>query len=494
MVTGFTVDSYKWLQADPNERAADILQQISNQLSYLVVDNGHITPTQPTALVPDAFIPSQINVKINLLWFISLSLSLTSAFMALAVKQWLRAIPHSRKLSTPQAVIFRHAIYMSLTSWQVANIINLLPVLLQIAVTLFLVGLYLLLQSLSRPVTVAFATITGIPFFLYAVSLFLPLIWHRCPFRTPVVPAVVFLLQLLRAVAVPLCALAYVLCRAFIMLWFVVIASCVRTVAKCFRCQQKGALKFSEWGHKTIMGSGAIIVDDMIGTIISAVTASNDFWTDRAISHISLDFAGDKISPLKNSTLRYCLVALLRARESIPSNELDRVDNFFLTLGPLERAQCVFFWLLGSTRINNLYWDVSADWAIHDVDPWLISQYHSHLLHSVPPSSGWDSPLPQGFSSPAGQDQYSSVILILLTRVLVNVMAGPTHAEFRARVVQTLLRVCRTHYDYENRALPSRYPIVCLFECCYSTDDLDVYDKMYTFNPIGMASLVYVFG
>lgn len=131
-----------------------------------------------------------------MLWILSLTLSLLAAFFAIAAQQWLRAFPLPQDLSIEDSLFLRQRRNKSLIVWQVPNIITLLPVMLQVAVVMFLVGLYLLLKIRSHSIMLVFTVICGISFFLYSISLFLPFIWRTCPYKSPLLPTAVFLMHL----------------------------------------------------------------------------------------------------------------------------------------------------------------------------------------------------------------------------------------------------------------------------------------------------------
>lgn len=63
-------------------------------------------------------------------------------------------------MSVRRAVELLEARKDGLKTWQVPSIIALPPLLVQIAIVFFLVGLLLLLQSLNATVTIAFGTVT----------------------------------------------------------------------------------------------------------------------------------------------------------------------------------------------------------------------------------------------------------------------------------------------------------------------------------------------
>lgn len=185
VVTAFTVESVDWLQEDPADTSAKILAQISAQLSSFAISQSFVNSTAVISSVSDASRPNQTYETINMLWILSLTLSLLAAFFAIAVQQWLRAFPLPQHLSIEDSLFLRQRRNKSLIVWQVPNIIALLPVMLQAAVVMFLVGLYLLLKIRSHSIMLVFVAICGVSFFLYAVSLFLPLIWRTCPYKSP---------------------------------------------------------------------------------------------------------------------------------------------------------------------------------------------------------------------------------------------------------------------------------------------------------------------
>lgn len=194
-MTAFTIESYQWLQEDPAETSVQLLAQISLQLSSFTVGQGFVNSTTGTLPPAPPFKPEKNDVTINMLWFLSLTLSLLASFFTLAVQQWLRAYILPKNLAVRDAVRLRQSRHEAFIFWQVPNIIMFLPVVLQGSVILFLVGVCYLLQSLNHPITTAFAVVSGIPFFLYAISLVLPLIWPSCPFKSPLVPATVVVLN-----------------------------------------------------------------------------------------------------------------------------------------------------------------------------------------------------------------------------------------------------------------------------------------------------------
>lgn len=203
VVTAFTVESYKWLQEDPGDTSAKLLANISVQLSSFIVAPGVVNSTFRVPSLTDhinaPFTPDALSVTINTLWIASLSLSLIAAFYAIAVLQWLRCVPIPLIPTFKAAVRFRQSRHDSLDRWHVTTIVSLLPILMQVAVGLFFLGLFLLLQSLNRTVSTLFAVLVGVPLLFFGFSVVAPIIWSKCPYKSPIIPtAQMLLLQCLR--------------------------------------------------------------------------------------------------------------------------------------------------------------------------------------------------------------------------------------------------------------------------------------------------------
>lgn len=122
----------------------------------------------------------------NTLWITSLILSLVAALYAIIVKQWLREyiqwtdiMPIQRSLNVRQR---RHEAF---GGWRVPEIIAMLPILLQLALVLFLCGLIDLLWVLQRSIAyLAVGTIVP-AIFLAIVAVLLSVLIRDCPFRSP---------------------------------------------------------------------------------------------------------------------------------------------------------------------------------------------------------------------------------------------------------------------------------------------------------------------
>ncbi|KAK0205554.1 hypothetical protein DFS33DRAFT_1383459 [Desarmillaria ectypa] len=142
-VTAFTVESYQWLQPNSSDISARLLWQISKQLS------DPSTTVQVDGV--DDFSPSHASRRINVFWFLSLTLSLMTVVIGILCKQWLREYQKDPSLPYRESLAMRQLRYESFEAWGVRDILATLPLLLQVALVLFLTGIMDLLWSLDNP-------------------------------------------------------------------------------------------------------------------------------------------------------------------------------------------------------------------------------------------------------------------------------------------------------------------------------------------------------
>ncbi|TRM59209.1 hypothetical protein BD626DRAFT_156908 [Schizophyllum amplum] len=174
VLTAFIIESYKWLMEEPDDLTADYLRQI-----LAVISNTTIPSVRPYSSRPS--LPDNTVSLINGLWFSSLTLSLSSAFIGIMAKQWLREYLRDAGQSQKTNLAVRQVKYQGLTRWYVGAIIAMMPLLLQGALFLFLVGIVYLLWHI-QPVVAAVISVFGI----FIVSFFV---------ATTVLPAAQFILE-----------------------------------------------------------------------------------------------------------------------------------------------------------------------------------------------------------------------------------------------------------------------------------------------------------
>ncbi|KAI0333889.1 hypothetical protein GY45DRAFT_1368021 [Cubamyces sp. BRFM 1775] len=176
VVTAFNIESYKFLQQDPDEQAVVLLGVILVQLTP--------NSTQIPQMVPPIASVDARSVRINVLWFSSLVLSLFSASVGILTKQWLREYTLSASSSPRQNARIRQLRHGSFERWKIPLTIALLPVFLQVALALFFIGLLDLLWSLDAAVAWVITIIVAISLAFLVFTTFMPTFQADCPYKS----------------------------------------------------------------------------------------------------------------------------------------------------------------------------------------------------------------------------------------------------------------------------------------------------------------------
>ncbi|KAI0796088.1 hypothetical protein C8Q75DRAFT_360477 [Abortiporus biennis] len=184
ILTAFLIELYKDLKPDPGVVSAQLLLQITQQLQLGGLTGGNITSSTPVGLVTSFSLPPT-SLKVNILWFLSLALSLITASIGVLVRQWLREYMEYDSLSPQARVRIRHLRHSGMVAYRVFDIADFLPFLLQIALGLFFAGLSLFLIDLNKTVgwIVTPFIIAWLAFFV--VTSLIPAISLRCPYKNP---------------------------------------------------------------------------------------------------------------------------------------------------------------------------------------------------------------------------------------------------------------------------------------------------------------------
>ncbi|KAI0653560.1 hypothetical protein C8Q70DRAFT_894364, partial [Cubamyces menziesii] len=133
ILTAFNVESYKLLQPDPGpDQSSAILQHISLQLGSLSFVQPFINSTHPAfrssgaTLITSTAIPRWA-VSLNICWFTSLVLSLSSASVGILVKQWLNEFKSGLSVDSEHISKLRQYRLNNLERWHVGSIVNAIP-------------------------------------------------------------------------------------------------------------------------------------------------------------------------------------------------------------------------------------------------------------------------------------------------------------------------------------------------------------------------------
>ncbi|KAH9831848.1 uncharacterized protein C8Q71DRAFT_714946, partial [Rhodofomes roseus] len=179
ILTAFVVQYYPTLQTDANTQPQIVVTMAFNQTN---VTTTYSTPDSSDT-APDAF-----TVAINALWFLALVLSIASASLAISVKQWLaHYVPSDSDIGhTRLRLHIWHLRSRGLARWHVPEIVGILPLLLQISATLFLIGVVLFLWTLNKAIACLIIIPVSTLLFFTAGSTLVPLVELDCPYKSPV--------------------------------------------------------------------------------------------------------------------------------------------------------------------------------------------------------------------------------------------------------------------------------------------------------------------
>ncbi|KAK0458598.1 uncharacterized protein EV420DRAFT_1270391 [Desarmillaria tabescens] len=185
VVTTFVSQTYQNLQADYTAMSASLLFELV-LVQRAIANGSSVDAISSSPLNPNtAFVPATTDVWVNGLWFVSLFLSLTTALVAVLVKQWLHhyvILPSG----TPRDRSFtRQFRYAGFQKWHVQIIIGLLPVLMHLALAIFLIGLVIFLRPLREALSWIIGTATAVVYAAYVAATILPILFPQCPYRTP---------------------------------------------------------------------------------------------------------------------------------------------------------------------------------------------------------------------------------------------------------------------------------------------------------------------
>jgi len=186
------------LKADPNVTTNALLLRITVQLQ-LASSANNVTIDLPPLPSPDrAFQPSSTVIITNMCWFFSLTISLGTVLFGTACLQWIREFERDPHLGFKEAFEFRQMRYEGLINWGIPFIVSSLPLLLQLSLLLFFLGLSFFLQSFGPIIAAAISVLMALIVVFLCVTMMLPAMQcitsssknhdqrsSLCPFKSP---------------------------------------------------------------------------------------------------------------------------------------------------------------------------------------------------------------------------------------------------------------------------------------------------------------------
>ena len=182
------MQSYLLLQPDAPDPTIVALQAISIQLSSFATQGQFFNSTSPAfslASIPPAPSPQLWAVWLNIVWFSSLILSLAAAVIGITVKQWIHEYLSGLWGTSREIARLREYRLQGLTKWRVDMVVAVLPLLLQVALGLFLAGLLILLWNLHHTVACVASALVGTLVLFSVCTTVLPLLQPDCAYLSP---------------------------------------------------------------------------------------------------------------------------------------------------------------------------------------------------------------------------------------------------------------------------------------------------------------------
>lgn len=160
---------------------------MSAHLSVVAADAGHtavanwlISLSAGSQSSPG---PSPTTVVVAVLWFAALIISLGAASVAISISQWLHYHVNGASKASQRSVRVWFFRRRGLTRWGIEQAVAVFPLLLQFSLVLFLLGLDILLWTLS---TVVAGVVTALIILLLVPTIatsVIPSLSPDCPFK-----------------------------------------------------------------------------------------------------------------------------------------------------------------------------------------------------------------------------------------------------------------------------------------------------------------------
>ncbi|KAI9447608.1 hypothetical protein H4582DRAFT_2068224 [Lactarius indigo] len=176
--------SYSDLFPNSTDTTNALLAQISQQL--VDISNGVPTRNDPT-LVNESFTPSASTIRVNVIWFLSLVLSIASALNATLFQQWSRRYLEitRRRVAPHRRARTRAYMFDGIASFKMSRVVKAMPMLLHLSIFLFFAGLIDFLWNANS--TIGHWTLGFVSVFTsaYLAMTVLPNLYLNCPYSTP---------------------------------------------------------------------------------------------------------------------------------------------------------------------------------------------------------------------------------------------------------------------------------------------------------------------
>jgi hypothetical protein len=176
-LSAFLIELLGRLEQDPMDVIQDVLIYQTQMMR-----NSSLGP-----YVPPNFSPPEHVVLVNALFYASLSVMILAAFTAMLIKSWVREFDRGlRAMTLPeQRAKTREFRYLGMERWRLPEMVGILPLLIQISLFLFSIGLVLFLFHVSKPSFGVTTAIFGAGVLYYTSTTSISVFVTSSPFHSP---------------------------------------------------------------------------------------------------------------------------------------------------------------------------------------------------------------------------------------------------------------------------------------------------------------------
>ncbi|QRV94372.1 hypothetical protein RhiJN_22390 [Ceratobasidium sp. AG-Ba] len=159
-----------------------------SQTLVAIANNQPVSPPVQHQTADSAFSPPRSAVIVNILWLLSLSLSVAVLLIAIMAKEWCYNFMSNRAGPIYEQARRRQERWDGIRRWRMQEVVALLRWMMHTALFLFAVGLCIYLWDIHIGVAIPVTAVTALGICLYGLITILPLFDKFCPYSTPVTP------------------------------------------------------------------------------------------------------------------------------------------------------------------------------------------------------------------------------------------------------------------------------------------------------------------
>ena len=202
--------SIQGLQQNPQDTSNFYL---ANLYKASIADLNRSNTSVSFPASPPLFSPPAYAIWVNSLWFLSLVISVTCALLATLLQQWARRylkVTQTRSSLHKRARI-RSFFAEGVGNSNLSNMVELLPTLIHVSVSLFFAGLVVFLWNVNLTIVKVVLSWIGLCTIFYGYTMLVPIFRHSTPYRSPLAPLAVPVVFVLLYVLLLLYFGAYIL-------------------------------------------------------------------------------------------------------------------------------------------------------------------------------------------------------------------------------------------------------------------------------------------